>query len=310
MAVVTPERATSAMRDTRCMICDTRDFDRQVYAMNFQPDDLNAHVFSARRLPDRLHYRMVRCGQCGLLRSDPILGEAELSRLYGDSQFTYAAEAAFTGATYLEYLRTALPHVRELGRIMEIGCGSGFFLEHALAEGFREAWGVEPSVAAVEHADPRIRPTIRVGLYDRTTFAPEQFDVICAFQILDHAPDPAGMLRACLEHLRPGGLALFINHDAGALSARLLGELSPIVDVEHTVLFDQGTMRRLFEHCGFRVLDVFSVRNRYPLQYWAKMTPLPGPVKSLAQTVLAATGLGRIPIGLKAGNLGAIAVKD
>jgi SAM-dependent methyltransferase len=300
----------AALRATRCMICDTRDSDREVYAMNFRPEDLNPDVFSARRLPDRLHYRMVRCERCGLLRSDPILTDEELERLYAGSHFTYAAEADFTGATYLHYLRDALPFVRTRGRIMEIGCGSGFFLDRALDEGFAEAWGVEPSVAAVEAASPRVRDRIRIGLYDHTTFAAEQFDCICAFQILDHAPDPAAMLRACHEHLRPGGVALFINHDAGALSARLLGELSPIVDVEHTVLFDQGTMRRLFERCGFRVERVFAVKNTYPLQYWAKMAPLPGGLKSAAQTALSASGLGRIPITLKAGNLGAIAVKD
>ncbi len=298
------------LRETRCMICDSRDHDREVYAMNFRPADLSADVFSARRLPDRLHYRMVRCERCGLLRSDPILTDAELARLYAGSHFTYAAEAQFTGATYLHYLRETLPFVRTRGRIMEIGCGSGFFLDRALDEGFTEAWGVEPSVAAVEAASPRVRDRIRIGLYDRSTFPPDQFDCICAFQILDHAPDPAAMLRACHAHLRPGGVALFINHDAGALSARLLGELSPIVDVEHTVLFDQRTMRRVFERCGFRVERVFSVKNTYPLQYWAKMAPLPGGVKSAAQTALAASGLGRIPITLKAGNLGAIAVKD
>src|SRR5262245_61843605 len=81
---------------TRCAICRTRDADREVYAMNFRPADLNAEVFSARRLPDRLHYRMVRCGRCGLLRSDPILSAGELARLYARSRFTYEAEAVYT----------------------------------------------------------------------------------------------------------------------------------------------------------------------------------------------------------------------
>jgi hypothetical protein len=49
--------------------------------------------------------------------------------------------------------------------------------------------------------------------------------------------------------------------------------------------------------------------NRYPLQYWAKMTPLPKPLKAAVATLLDRSGLGRIAVSLKAGNLGAIAVK-
>lgn len=55
------------------------------------------------------------------------------------------------------------------------------------------------------------------------------FDVICGFQVLDHVPDAAALLAACFKDLKPGGLALFINHDCGGLTNRLLGALSPIV---------------------------------------------------------------------------------
>lgn len=304
------EEPGAALEHTRCPICKRDDVDREVYRMNFRPQDLTAEVFSARRLPDRLHYRMVRCGRCGVLRSDPILSASALGALYAESGFTYAAESAYTGETYALYLRRALTHVPERGRIMEIGCGNGFFLEKALALGFREAWGVEPSLEAVELAPERVRGTIKTGLYTRESFPADQFDTVCAFQILDHAPDPAALVEACHEHLRPGGIALFINHDCGALSARLLGELSPIVDVEHTVLFDQRTMRRLFEACGFRVVEVFSVRNRYPIHYWAKMTPLPAAVKRPLLGLLEGSRAGRIPLTLRAGNLGIIASKD
>ena len=86
---------SASLQRTRCPICETNGADREVYAMNFQPQDLNGAVFSARRIPDRLHYRMVRCQRCGLLRSYPILPAGELARLYESSQFTYETEAEF-----------------------------------------------------------------------------------------------------------------------------------------------------------------------------------------------------------------------
>ena len=72
---------------------------------------------------------MVRCGHCGLVRSDPILDEAELSQLYADSRLTYQNEAGFAGETYAHYLREWLPLVPGKNRLLEIGCGSGFFLD-------------------------------------------------------------------------------------------------------------------------------------------------------------------------------------
>ncbi len=300
---------SAPLLSTRCPICETNSSDREVYAMNFQPQDLNGEVFSARRLPDRLHYRMVRCQRCGLLRSDPILPSDELARLYESSKFTYEAEAEFARATYRSYLERALPLVHERSRLMEIGCGSGFFLREALQLGFEEVWGVEPSTEAVSKAADQVRSTIRPGLYSGDTFPANHFDVICGFQVLDHAPDPAALLGACFKDLKPGGVALFINHDCGGLSNRLLGKLSPIIDVEHTVLFDTRTMRRMFEKCGFAVHDVFSVRNTYPLSYWTKLAPLPRAVKSPLLSLLARVRVGKIPITLSAGNLGIIATK-
>jgi SAM-dependent methyltransferase len=295
---------------TRCPICVTNAFDREVYAANFHTADLNPEVFSARRVPDRLHYRMVRCGQCGLLRADPILDTAALAQLYQRSRFTYEAEAAFTCRTYETYLQRALPAVRARRRLLEIGCGSGFFLAAARRHGFAEVWGVEPSVDALDKAPPDLRPHIRVGLYEAATFPADFFDVVCAFQVLDHVPDPAAVVCAARTQLAPGGVALFINHDAGAWSARLLGAASPIVDVEHTVLFDRATMRRLFAQCGFQVRDVFGVRNVYPLDYWSRLAPLPAPVKRVLRGFLHATRLGTLPVALRAGNLGVVAVKD
>lgn len=298
-----------SLRGTLCPICETDRFDREVYAMNFETKDLDGRVFSARRLPDRLHYRMVRCGECGLLRSNPILERDELARLYERSELTYESEAVFARRTYGELLRRALRFARSRESLLEIGCGSGFFLEEARKQGFREVAGVEPSEDAVSRAPAHLQKCIERGLYERSTFPEGRFDAICAFQVFDHVPDASLMLRACKEHLRPGGVALFVNHDEAAPSARLLGERSPIVDVEHTALFSRSSMRRIFEKHGFLVKEVFSVRNTYPISYWAKLAPLPGAIKSPLLAFLDESRLGRIPLTLKVGNLGLIATR-
>ncbi len=306
------EPAAPAVRlvRTSCPICGEEGGDRAGYPANFDPEALDAAVFSARRTPERLHYRMVRCTRCGLLRSNPILPVEELSRLYRASHFTYQCEAAFTARTYAHYLRRALAGRPWPRSLMEVGCVSGFLLSEAARMGIPEVSGVEPSQEAIEHAEPALRSRIRCALYDADTFEPDSFDVICAFQVFDHVPDPAGMLRACFRHLRPGGLALFINHDSGALTNRLLGERSPIVDVEHTALYDRRTMRRILQKTGFGVREVFAVKNTHPLAYWVRLAPLPSVVKGPVLKVLERSAVGEIAVPLFAGNLGAIATKE
>jgi SAM-dependent methyltransferase len=253
---------------------------------------------------------MVRCRACGLLRSNPILPASELARLYERSGFHYEDEARFTRRTYGRLLERALRFASGRDSLLEIGCGSGFFLEEARRLGFRDLAGVEPSEDAVARADASLQNCMKRELYGKDSFPEERFDFVCAFQVFDHVPDPSGMLRACFSHLKKGGVALFVNHDEGALSARLLGERSPIVDVEHTALYRKATMRRIFEKHGFSVRAVFSVRNTYPLSYWAKLAPLPKAIKAASLFLLEESRIGALPLTLAAGNLGLVAVKE
>ena len=113
---------------------------------------------------------MVSCGRCGLVRSDPVLDEANLTHLYAKSTFEYEAETANLRATYGRYLA----RLRKIGgrqeSLLEVGCGDGFFLEQALQQGYTTVRGVEPSEAAIAGASPRVRDQIvcdvmRPGLF-------------------------------------------------------------------------------------------------------------------------------------------------
>jgi SAM-dependent methyltransferase len=297
---------------TTCAVCETDKADREVYPDTLGDNAATRERFSARRTPDRVHYRMVRCGKCGLLRSNPILTDEELSNLYRESALTYGEEAAFARRTYGRYLQECLSRLPpgadpQDARLLEIGCGHGFFLEQAIRCGFAEVRGVEPSREAVALAPDSVRGFIVNDIFREGLFPTGYFDVVCAFQVFDHLAHPNEILKACLKVLRPGGLALFINHDVGAWTNRLLGARSPVIDVEHIYLFDTDTMARIFRKNGFEVLDVFPVANSYPLYYWMKMAPWPESWKRRLIPALKATGLGRTELSWKAGNLGLVA---
>ncbi len=297
------------LKPTSCAICQTAGEVTELYPANFTPDSLNPSVFSARRTPDRRHYRIVRCNRCGLVRSDPIADPRLLQELYADSAFTYQTEVADLRHTYGRYLKNLEKFGGRKGALLEIGCGNGFFLEEALAQGYVSVAGVEPSRQAVALAPEHIRPFIQCDIMRPGLFEPAQFDVVCLFQVLDHFPDPAAVLKKCLTALRPGGFALALNHNVEAWSARLMREASPIIDIEHVYLYSPTTMTRLFEACGFEVWHVSPTWNRFPLRYLLRLSPLPGRLKTMTETVLKKTRLAELRVSLPLGNLYLVARK-
>jgi SAM-dependent methyltransferase len=298
---------TPRLHPTRCAICGTADGSEELYPAQLNPEAFTASVFSARRLPDRTHYRMVRCLTCGLVRSDPVLDAEALAALYRESSFDYGDELEGIRATYgaaLDRLASVAP-----GRngLLDVGCGSGFVLELARDRGWQAIRGVEPSTEAIAEADAAVRPAIVQDVLREGLFEAESFDAVTLFQVLDHIPEPVAFLRECLRILRPGGAILALNHNVTAWSARILGERSPIIDVEHTYLYSPETMRRIFGQVGFEVVTVGPVRNTYSTTYLLHLTPLPRGLKESLIPRLRQTRLGRSQLTVPLGNLCLIA---
>jgi SAM-dependent methyltransferase len=291
------------LKPTRCAICGTEGNATELHPANFSADAFDPAVFSARRLPDRVHYRQVKCRRCGLVRSDPVAPAELLGDLYAHSAFTYQDEIADLKRTYGRYLARLDRFGARRDALLEVGCGSGFFLEQALAHGFRAVRGVEPSREAAGRSAEGIREAIVCDVMRAGLFAQEEFDVVCLFQVFDHVPDPGALLDECWRVLRPGGLALAINHNVEAVSARLLGARSPIVDIEHTFLYSPDTMARIFAAHGFAVRDGGPVYNRYSLRYLTRLLPLPAAVKRPLLAGLERSAIGRVRLSVPLGNL-------
>lgn len=297
---------------TKCAICSTLNNSTEVYPAHLSGEIIDEKAFSARRFyGEKIHFRMVKCNTCSLLRSDPIVSPEVYSELYNRSNFTYDDHVSNLRETYGHYLKKLNPFVKEKEALLEIGCGNGFFLEEALKQGFKQVAGVEPGVEAISKASPRVKNTIKQGMFSKDMFLPNSFNVICIFQTLDHFLDPNQVLKDALVLLKKGGVVIAINHNLKSLSAKILGEKSPIIDIEHTYLYDKNTIRKLFEKNGYKVLNIFYPKSKHSLGYLFSLLPIkPVFIKSLLHSFLDWTHLSRIPLFLQIGNIGITATKE
>ena len=294
---------------TVCAICDKLDNAVELYPANFDRQAFNPATFSARRLPDRLHYRIVCCKVCGLVRSDPIIDSQTLEQLYGESTQTYDQELDNLRVTYVKYLSRAGKWITQKNSLLEIGCGSGFFLTEALNQGFLSVRGVEPSREAVEKAKLGKNAQIICDVMRPNLFDPQSFDIVCMFQVFDHLPNPNELLEECYKLLKPGGVVLILNHDVGSFSAKMLGANSPIIDIEHTYLYSKNTIRKIVSKHGFDVLEVGSVVNTYSFSYLIHLIPLPIQMKKKLLDFFNKSRIGFLKMSIRLGNLYMIARK-
>jgi SAM-dependent methyltransferase len=292
-----------------CLFCGTTDADNHpvLYPRNFKDEDLNEGVFSARRTnSDHFHYEMVKCKKTGLIFSRHILTDDALNELYKGSVVTFGEQTEFIKRDYWKPI-SGYVNKWTKGRSLDIGCSNGFFLEMLKDNGYAEVHGVEPGEEPKKIARADVRDNIVTGFYGPGLYPENHFDLITCFQTLDHLSDPLGMLRSMYHNTKPGGHVYMIMHNTQALQAKIFGEKSPIIDVEHIYLFNKSNLAELCKKAGFKVVSSFDVANGYPFSYWIRMSPLPA--KKLWVGVFKALGLYNKVMAINAGNMGIILEK-
>lgn len=152
----------------------------------------------------------------------------------------------------LRRLRWTCPPWRGEGRWLDVGCGSGSVLGLAQALGWRTA-GIEMDAGAATRARP-FAHELHVGDVLTAPFEPGRFDLVTAFHVLEHVPDPIAMLRRMLDWLAPGGIVIVEVPNAGGLGARLFGASWSSLELpRHLSHFTPRSLEQAVQAAGGRV---------------------------------------------------------
>jgi SAM-dependent methyltransferase len=153
------------------------------------------------------------------------------------------------------------------GRLLEIGCGEGWFLKAALAAGY-EARGLEFSDYGLKRFNPALADRVDFGdafeALDRLIDEREAVDVCVMEHVLEHVLDPQALLARLPAILKSGGaVAITVPNDFSAvqLRARALGHIERdfwVAPPQHLNYFNSETLPRLLERMGFDVLGGYA----------------------------------------------------
>lgn len=206
----------------------------------------------------------------------------------------------------VDAVRRALDRVRP-ARVLEVGAGRGA-MGWRLARRASVYVGLEPDPASYAVAAERLAgvPGAEVRNGDVGALAPDElFDLVCAFEVLEHVEDDAGELRRWAAHLRPGGWLLL---SVPAHQARF-GPTDEAVG--HVRRYDRAPLLATLGAGGFEAVEVTSwgAGAGHALE-WARdriTTRRPAPSTASQQERTAGSGRFLQPSSRVAGAVTAVA---
>jgi len=198
---------------------------------------------------------LLRCCKCGLIFERRVPSDQELLAHYGQYRYgTLKPCSLATRASFQQVLQSLEPW-RGKGRLLDLGCGQGDFLVEALTMNW-QVTGMEFSDAAVSLCSARGLQVIP-GSSAASALSGQLFDVITAFEVLEHLRTPGELLKDASLLLQQGGLFYITTPNFNALLRHLEKEnFAPISYPDHLCLFTPASLRKLACFHGFRVVSL------------------------------------------------------
>jgi 2-polyprenyl-3-methyl-5-hydroxy-6-metoxy-1,4-benzoquinol methylase len=234
---------------------------------------------------------LYRCDSCGTEFQHPQLDDAELEKLYSQDYYRSWGLHEGNGDSEVQKVKSStfdacLDRIQEYkknGRILDIGCATGYFLERAQHRGFIP-YGVEFSQFSSDIAKGKFgADQIHRGMIEDCPFEPGSFDVVVMIDLLEHVRNPVAALAAAKKLLRDDGIAVIVTPDTRSLTHALMGTKWVHYKSEHFFYFNKRAIDVVARQSGFelcryeaskKALNVRYIYHQFAVYRHFLLTPL------------------------------------
>lgn len=216
--------------------------------------------------PDRLMhhpglFQVVRCPQCGTFYQWPELPWEQLRFYYEGDYDSY--ETALADETspirrwirrrYTLKMRRFVEQFFSSGTLLDIGCGTGIFLEEMQGSGNWKLQGVEPITSAARYVVERFGIPVINERVEYLELPDCTFDVITMWNVFEHLEDPKVAIKNMYRALKPNGICIVAVPNYESISRLIFGKYWCGWDLpRHLFVLPRTTLLELFRREGFK----------------------------------------------------------
>lgn len=193
---------------------------------------------------------LLRCSSCKLVFAGRIPTDQELIQHYKG----YGREDTLSDLTRQRYreLLSGWQNLRHSNNILDVGAGNGFFIQEAIESGW-QGYATEYTPEAVTLCRAK-GAAAHQGDLDTAPFADGSFDIITAFEVLEHVRNPLELMRNVARLLRPNGMFYLTTPNFNSVSRHILGVQWHVIEYpEHLFYFTPATLRNMAKRAGLAV---------------------------------------------------------
>ena len=199
-------------------------------------------------------FNVVRCKKCGLVYLNPRPTKQELGKFYPEEYFLGHADTEGGIDKYQYQKMKKIKKFKSKGKILDVGCGTGYFLTVAKENGW-ETRGVEVSKIAASYARKKFSIDVFAGELLEAGYPDEYFDVVTLWHVLAHLPNPSETLAEVNRVLKKDGLLILTVPNIRGFQAKIFKEFWFHLDVpRHLYFFDMDTLEQILRKNGFTIL--------------------------------------------------------
>ena len=212
--------------------------------------------------PDHFHlrtekYSLVRCASCSAVWQINPPQPAEMGKHYTE-EYHRAIVTAGEGSAAERWKPQVelISSMKKGGAILDLGCSSGGFLSTMRGPAW-ELYGIEMEESTADKARANTGAKVFVGDAVLAPYAPNSFDVITCFDVLEHVYSPRQFLTKVKEWLKPGGIYYAMMPNIGSWEARVFGTRWFGLEMpRHLFHFSRRSLRYLLNDLGFEEVVV------------------------------------------------------